>query len=71
MDAETFTLPEKPRLVRVMVELNDGPATEDGLADIPKSGTPSRELETPLRLVPQPAAESVLGTSSSSKAHSD
>jgi len=22
-----------------MVELNDGPATEDGLADIPKSGT--------------------------------
>src|SRR5437773_2410614 len=40
MDAETFTLPEKPpRLVRVMVELSDGPATEDGLADMPKSGT--------------------------------
>src|SRR5206468_12831073 len=39
MDAETFTLPENPpRLVRVMVELSDGPATEDGLADMPKSG---------------------------------
>ena len=39
MDAETFTLPEKPpRLVRVMVELSDGPATEDGLADMPKVG---------------------------------
>ncbi|HEV2119373.1 MAG TPA: hypothetical protein VGS11_04620 [Candidatus Bathyarchaeia archaeon] len=36
---ETFILPEKPpRLVIVTVELSDGPDSEEGLADMLKSG---------------------------------
>ncbi len=39
MEAETFTLPEKPlRLVSEMVELTEGPVTEEGLAEMLKSG---------------------------------